>query len=233
MSSFKTSENELVIPQSLEELSFDDFVVSEKDPEEKQRAKRIVELIARGDERVKDLNGLWLWGTNGTGKTLLQAILHNELKARGKSVSWISPTEEKSTIYNTFGGMGGDKHNVKETLFDSDYIFIDEVTLQGMSAGSVAAFRTFITQVYERKDKIRLICSANHSISDVSIFLQEESKVVSTDQAGNVTGRSEMSGLVTNKIEDRLRELCTELDLRYESYRTVIQRKQKSILDDL
>lgn len=232
MSEFKTAEDELVISTALKDASLDDFVVEDSDPEEKKRGKRIVEAIINGNEKVKDLNGLWLWGTNGTGKTLLQAILHNELQSRGKKVAWISPSEVKSTIYNTFGG-GHDAHDIKSQILNSDYVFVDEVTLKNLSAGGVEAFKKFITELYDVRSRVKLICSANHDIDEVSESLQEGGRIVSTDNMGSVTDVREVSALVTNRIQDRLSELCVEVPLNYESHRSKIQRQQRGLLDEL
>lgn len=216
---------EMLFPTSLEDKTTDNF-----QPQSPQQAAalRVVRGLIDESAEVNYVHGIWLYGPFGTGKTHLQAALYQGLRIPEGQKLWIPPykTTAKYALEEAMKPSGRDAEQpLRTALIKSQAIFIDELTITDMDALLVKYVTEFFQLAYQRN--LRLFISSNHSMAEVSTRIQALAKNTLRDRDSNRALETQqfVSEEVAGRIQSRLSEMMTPIEILGEDYRAQIARR--------
>lgn len=157
---------------------------------------------ARDFEEVKeDGNGLYFFGSNGTGKTHLAAAIALELMPKGVGVIFRTMAGLLSDIKATFDGSHTEAEVLK-AYTDADLLIIDDLGKEQCTDWAISQLFTIVNNRYE--DCKPIIITANYAIEELEQALVP--KGFTDDKA--------------KAIVSRLRETCDPVSMYWKDHRT-------------
>lgn len=162
------------------------------------RCKRYCEIAE--DILVNGI-GIYLYGTNGTGKSRLTACMGNELMSNGYTVLYTNFTEIARQI------LKGDE--ILNQLSKVDFLFIDDFGTERVTKGNddlwlqEAVFDVINKRYIDRKP---IIFTANYSLKELI----------------------EDRGMAKRSV-DRIMEMCEIMKLNGESYRKIAMKQRERL----
>lgn len=178
--------------------TFDNFDAMKRD---QMTAYTIAKNYARDFEEVKeDGQGLYFYGSNGTGKTHLAAAICLDLMPKGVGVIFRTFAGLLSDIKDTFNTDRSESEVIK-AYTDADLLIIDDLAKESLSDWNVSQLFTIINNRYE--DCKPIIVTANYSLDELLQALTP--KGCNDDKA--------------KAIVSRLRETCKPVPMYWQDHR--------------
>ncbi len=127
------------------------------------------ELVKR-IEALPDDRGLFLWGSQGAGKTFAAAAAVKRLWAGGYDIAWQPFEELLLRVRDTYRGDGGSEWSIIEPLCKADVLVLDDVgvTVSADRQESDFSLRTFLVLLDHRLTHCRrTFVTSNRAIEDM------------------------------------------------------------------
>jgi DNA replication protein DnaC len=169
------------IPPRFRDVSFDRPPVTDMDP----GLVRIVHDYAdRIDDHLAAGRGLWLMGTQGTGKTTLAMLVSKMALAAGHTVAIYPLPRLLATIRESFGD-GRSHMDLLDRLTSVDLLHIDDIGAEQTTPWVLEELYSIVNARYE----------------------EQRSMLITT----NIMDRDELCQQITPRTVSRLTEMCDEL----------------------
>jgi DNA replication protein DnaC len=169
------------IPPRFRDVSFDRPPVTDMDP----GLVRIVHDYAdRIDDHLTAGRGLWLMGTQGTGKTTLAMLVSKMALAAGHTVAIYPLPRLLATIRESFGD-GRSHMDLLDRLASVDLLHIDDIGAEQTTPWVLEELYSIVNARYE----------------------EQRSMLITT----NIMDRDELCQQITPRTVSRLTEMCDEL----------------------
>jgi DNA replication protein DnaC len=120
--------NAVGIPKKFHNTTLDDYIAYDDDITEIKNF--FVSYMSEFAENIDRNRGLFLYGSNGTGKTTLASIIAKEAYARRLSVRYCSFSEYKSQYTRSWGTHGVEEREIAEDDFNLNYKTVDFLVLE-------------------------------------------------------------------------------------------------------
>jgi DNA replication protein DnaC len=149
-----------VIPRRYRGLSFDRAPITDLSPSEVAPVRRFANDIAAELDRG---NGLWLYGSIGSGKTSLAMLVSAAALAAGRSVAIYSLPRLLAEIRTTFEeGNNTSYVEFMERLASVDLLHIDDVGAEKTSDWVLEQLYSIVNSRYEDERSIMITTNIDH-----------------------------------------------------------------------
>lgn len=175
--------------------TFDDYQVDENNAYAVKVAKKLVELPN---------NGAYFFGSVGTGKTFLAAILAQEVIKQGRQVIFATVPTISMKIRSTFGNNAKTTEaEILEQLMTVPTLILDDVGLEKPTRFVCSTLCNLFNERYNAR--LQTIMTSNYA-------LKELESIFNNPTDGGVT-------LDGTRIYDRCKQMCTPVEFKGKSRR--------------
>lgn len=150
---------------------------------------RCMQYCDDADNALKKGEGLYIYGSSGTGKTHLTACICNELTAQQKHCLFTNFFEISKAIRNTYNNKESDSLLIKK-ICDIDFLFIDDIGTERLRSNGEDNWlqEQVFDIVNKRYNNMKpIIYTSNHSINQL---VQERGLMEKTADRINETSRN-------------------------------------------
>lgn len=185
------------IPAQYFGKTFADYVIDKNNVDAVDIAKYLIETPTAG---------AYFYGSFGTGKTFLAAIIAQEIVKQGKAVLFASVPEISSTIRATFNRKKDDEPGedaVYETLYNVHTLILDDIGTEKPTKFVCEMLGKIINNRYNAQKQT--IITSNYDIETIRTIYDSP-----TDSKPMLDG---------SRIYDRCKQMCSPVRLRGESRR--------------
>lgn len=148
------------IPRIYAQCSFGDYQVTPENREAVKAARWLVNNSGGGQ-------GLFIYGPQGTGKTMLAAIIANTLVANGKSVLFASVPDLLNDIRATlFNSDGPETSDIFQAIKDVDLLVLDDLGAEKISEWTLEQLFVIINHRYNRW--LTTVITSNHRMKELA-----------------------------------------------------------------
>ena len=188
------------MPGRFKHRTFETF----KESPENDYAFRIAKAYAERFEelRIKEKNGLYIYGTVGTGKTHLAAAIANELLNDGIKVICMASVDLLAKIRATYKTESGNDDAIIQEFKTADLLIIDDLGKEKATEWSAQTIYAIINARYE--NELPTIITTNYGLSELV------DRLAPAGSADKITATATV---------DRLREVCTTVKTKGKSWR--------------
>ena len=182
------------IPRAYEGDTFADYTVTDGNRKAVEAARW---MLSGG-------SGVFLYGTKGTGKTKLAAIIANERARAGSHVLFASVPDLMADIRASFAS-GGTSERV-QTVKNTPFLVLDDLGAEKMSEWVGEQLFCIVNHRYN--ERLATVVTSNYSPTQVIAHM------ATVDGRGNVI--DDMQG---QRIMSRIYEMCERVEIQGKDYR--------------
>lgn len=144
-----------------------------------------LENYAKNAERVREENiGLYIWGTNSTGKTHAIACLCKALIEKGYTCQFVSMQTILSDIQASFSGLGETESATMYRLARADFLFLDDLGKEFLgreyNANQSKWAEKILLEVLNVRanNKLPVIFTSNYTIQNLETKLKLDKAII-------------------------------------------------------
>lgn len=179
------------IPPEYLGKTFADYEVDENNSYAVKVAKRLIELPNQG---------AYFFGTVGTGKTLLAAIIAQEVIKRGRQVIFATIPTISMQIRSTFNGdTKTTEADILEKLYEVPTLILDDVGIEKPTRFICATISNIFNERYNAR--LQTIMTSNYRLKDL-------------EQVFNNPTDSKEPTLDGTRIYSRCKQMCPPIELK-------------------